>query len=414
MTALQEARNDRNPADVRENALIPARRSGRVDELEHQIDCLRDRLRLAVVYGGDRSAQGAVIRPAGQPRSWQSYRAVAEDIAAALGRLGFRHCVLVPDDMRLGEVLLREAVHLAWLNTGGVQGYNPVCHAPAMLEMLGLPYLGHNPLTAGILDNKHIFKQELDHIEVPTAPFVTWHPARGTFRPNVNSRFLETFKDHWGSYVVKPVSGRESRQVHFVDEEAKLPETVARVFEATENRVLIEAYLPGREFSIVVGGCIIARQRALSRLSDPFAFAAVERVHADQEPILRLADSGTAAAGAPGAADLRRLDTRRDETVLGQLYEIARKVWVELSLESPIRLDLREDAEGTLHVLEANPIPDLTASGPSGASLVSDALPALGMDYDDLILALLADRLDVLFCRHRGAATHLTALLAGR
>ena len=94
------------------------------------------------------------------------------------------------------------------------------------------------------------------------------------------------------------------------------------------------------------------------------------------------------------------------------MHEIGRKVWNELSLESLIRLDLREDANGTLHVLEANPKPDLKMPTESGTSLVCAALPSLGMDYDDLILTLLADRLDVLLSQRRGVANHLTALLS--
>ncbi len=405
--ALQEAREDRDLADEQMPQLIPARRAGRIDELEDQIQRLRGRMKIAVVYGGDKSVEGAVIHRTSNPRSWKSYQSVAEDIAASLVRLGFQQTILVPDDMRLGEVLQREGIHLAWLNSGGVQGYNPVSHAPAMLEMLGVPYVGHNPLMAGTLDNKHIFKQELGYIGVPTAPFVIWHPARGPFRPNVNSRFLETFKNHWGSYIVKPVSGRASLHVHFVEDAAALPETVAKVFEATENHVLIEAFLPGREFCIAVGGCVVAKQKKLSRLSDPFSFAAAERRLSVDEKVFTSMDVKPITN-----ERINHLDPQADAAILHQLHEIARKVWVELSLESLIRLDLREDAEGKLHVLEANPKPDLKMPTESGTSIVCAALPSLGMDYDDLILTLLADRLDVLFSQRRGAASHLTEMLA--
>lgn len=34
-------------------------------------------------------------------------------------------------------------------------------HAAAMLEMFGVPYLGHDPITTSILDSKHLFKREL-------------------------------------------------------------------------------------------------------------------------------------------------------------------------------------------------------------------------------------------------------------
>ena len=179
---LQEYQGE---AETELNRINPPRRSGRASQLEAQIDRLRDRMRIAVIYGGDKSKHGAVIHRTLNPRSWKSYQAVAQDIADSLQHIGFRHVIVVPDDMHLGENLRRQGTHLAWLNTGGVQGYNPMAHAAAMLEMLGIPYVGHDPLTAGTLDNKHVFKRELLHLGIPTAPFVTWHMARGPFRPSL-------------------------------------------------------------------------------------------------------------------------------------------------------------------------------------------------------------------------------------
>src|SRR3954470_13345905 len=107
--------------------------------LQHAIEHLLPRLRLAVVYGGNKSTQGSVVYEAHNPRSWKSYESVAEDIAASLRRIGFRHVEVLPEDMRLGDRLRRGGIQLAWLNSGGVQGYNSAAHASAMLEMLGLP-----------------------------------------------------------------------------------------------------------------------------------------------------------------------------------------------------------------------------------------------------------------------------------
>ncbi len=78
------------------------------------------RMRVAVVYGGDKSVDGAVIEQTGNPRSWKSYRTVAETSWGALERLGCRDVALMPDDMRLGELLKKHDSHLAWLNSGGV------------------------------------------------------------------------------------------------------------------------------------------------------------------------------------------------------------------------------------------------------------------------------------------------------
>src|SRR5215510_7957263 len=90
--------------------------------LEQRIERLKSRVRLAVIFGGDKSASGSVVYRAHNTRSWKSYEAVAQDIADALQRLGFRHVDLMPDDMRLGERVRRQGIHMAWLNTGGMQG----------------------------------------------------------------------------------------------------------------------------------------------------------------------------------------------------------------------------------------------------------------------------------------------------
>ena len=169
------------------------RRSGRVEELQRQVEHLMSRLCIAVVYGGDKSSEGAVINRTFNPRSWKSYQLVAEDIANALKRIGFQQIHVVPEDMQLGERLRSLGVHIAWLNSGGVQGYNPMAHAAAMLEMFGIPYVGHDPLTAGMLDNKHVFKRELTALGFPTAPFVVSHFASGPFDPKMSRRFKEAF-----------------------------------------------------------------------------------------------------------------------------------------------------------------------------------------------------------------------------
>lgn len=384
----------------------PLGRSGSIEHLQDQIERLRTQLRIAVIYSGDKSADGTVIYPTFNPRSWKSYEAVAQDIADALIRIGFRHVIVVPEDMYLAKRLQREGIHLAWLNTGGVQGYNPMSHAASMLEMLGIPYVGHDPLTAGILDNKHAFKRDLVHLGIPTAPFMTWHLARGPFRPKVNSRFIRTFNEHWGPFVVKPVSGRASLHVHFVEDEADLPDAVTKVYDATDNHVLIEAYLPGREFCVAVNGPVVAHAGKLTRRNEPFVFAAVERL---LEPDERICIS----------MDLRPISANRvwslnpiaDANEFGQLHEIGREIYMEMSLEALIRLDVRADAAGKLHVLEANPKPDLKAPTKDVTSLVCAGLSSHGMSYDDLILTLLADRLDHLFSQRRGILVHLTALL---
>ncbi len=383
-----------------------SRRAGRDFELAAQIEKMFRRLRLAVVYGGDKAAEGAVIERTTNPRSWKSYRSVAEDIAAAMERMGCRHIELVPDDMQLGERIRRQDSHLAWLNTGGVQGHCSVSHAPAMMEMFGIPYVGHDPMIAGILDNKHVFKRQLRAAGIPTADFHIWQPGFGATDPTKDIGFQSAFGSFEGPFIVKPASGRASLHVTYVKNRAGLQEAVQHVYGITRNYVLIERYLSGREYCVAVAGPMIARHGQFERLPGPFVFSALERVLDGDEKIFTSMDvkpiSGERAAV---------LDPVKDAAIIEKLELLARRVFFEIGVETLIRLDVRADENGELYVLEANPKPDLKAPSAGVTSLVSIGLPQFGMTYDDLVMSIFADRIDVLLSERRGVADRLTRIL---
>ena len=344
-----------------------------------------ERARLAVIYGGDKSTDGAVLRPRGNPRSWKSYEAVARDIANALGRIGAGHVEVIPDDMRLADRLKDSRIDMAWLNTGGVQGHSAISHAPAMLELLGIPYVGHDPLTAAILDNKFVFKRQMHAMGLPTAPFIVWRDGR--VDPTASTAFARIFKEWKGAYIVKPISGRASLNVHYVEHTTKIAAATREVIEITNNPVLIEAYLPGREYCIAVSGPIISRGNRLVDLDTPFTFAAIERVLSPDERIFTSMDHK------PITHDrIRALDSATDAYEIDTLEELASRLYLEFPLRTLVRLDVRADRNGRLFILEANPKPDLKAAEGKSTSLIGAGLANYGMTYDDLIFAIFANR----------------------
>lgn len=381
------------------------RRTGRETELQGQIEKIFRRLRFAMVYGGDKSVDGAVIERTTNARSWKSYETVARDIARTMERLGCRDIALFPDDMRLGTSLREFDAHLAWLNTGGVQGQGSVTHAPAMLEMFGIPYIGHDPIMAGILDNKHVFKRQMKAAGIMTSPFVVVLPHEA-YHPDQDVHFLATFGNYQGPFIVKPVSGRASLNVTFVEKRSDICEAVQAVYAITRNHVLIERYLGGAEYCVAVAGPVVSRGGKLERLPRPFVFSPLERVLDSDEKIFTSMDvkpiSGERA---------RLLHPVRDSAVRQDLEELAIAVFEDLGVETLIRLDVRADDEGRLYVLEANPKPDLKQPEPGVTSLVSIGLEECGMSYDDLIMSVFADRIDTLLSQRRGSADRLKRLL---
>lgn len=367
---------------------------------------LKDCLRIAVIYNGDKSLPGAVINETSNPRSSKSYRPVAEDIAGALRDLGFRHVLVMPDDMMLGAHLREEDIHFAWINSAGVQGYGAAGHAPSMLELFGIPYVGHDPLDAAILDNKHVFKRSLYSVGIPTAPFIVWDPTQDGGEYRTPEFWEASFPGHLGPYIVKPVTGRASQNVHFVPDAAGLPPVMDKVYADTCNAVLVEQYLGGAEYTVGVAGRVLARRGELIELDGPLVLSPCERVLQPGEKIFTSMDVQPITR-----ERARLLDPVADADIHDRLCVLARRISVALHLRTLIRVDVRADAAGTLNVLEVNPKPDLKRPDETQTNLVSMGLGQAGLTYEELLLSLLVDRLYFCFAHRPHTVRHIAKLL---
>jgi len=101
----------------------------------------------------------------------------------------------------------------------------------------------------------------------------------------------------------------------------------------------------------------------------------------------------------------------QESELWANIHQLAREVFLEFNLGTLIRIDLRSDENGKLHILEANPKPDLKYPVLGVTSLVSAGLSQTGLGYDDLLLSLLGDRLDFLLRNYRDTVLHITDLL---
>jgi D-alanine-D-alanine ligase len=370
------------------------------------VERLFDRLRIAVVFGNSKDAPGAVLYPTANLRHWKSYESVAKDIAQALRNIGFQHVTTMPDGVDLVERLRAEDIHLVWLNTGGVQGQSPVCQTPALLETAGVPYVGHQPLNAALLDDKGAFKLGLAGLGLPTAEFLIWNRNRGPLDPAANADFKRAFGDYDGPFIVKPVNGRASQNVMFIDSLAEVQDAVDQVFQTTGCLVLVERFLGGREYCIAVCGGTLARGGEVISEIESFPFSPVERQLDPDEKVFTSMDKRQITEDR-----VRPLDPATEGEVIAQLNELARAVYGCFNLESLVRLDVRADADGKLYILEANPKPDLARPTDNKVSIVCVGLPAMGMTYEDLILSLLVDRLEQLQRWRPYTLQHVMALV---
>jgi D-alanine-D-alanine ligase len=135
-------------------------------------------------------------------------------------------------------------------------------------------------------------------------------------------------------------------------------------------------------------GALFVKGGGLYRAEAPVAFSILERRLEPGEHVFTSMDRRAITADR-----IRFLD---DAPLKESLRRLGTQIYAALGLQALVRIDLRADAEGVLHVLEANPKPDLKRPAEGRASLVALGLSENGMSYDDLVLGLLADRIDSL------------------
>jgi D-alanine-D-alanine ligase len=132
-------------------------------------------VRVAVIHNRDRDGVINVFGP--QNRELYNPKTV-ERVAAALETGG--HSVRVVD----GNMHLVEQLHdfmpkviegqrpgMVFNMAYGIQGVSRYTHLPAILEMLGVPYVGSNPMAHGLALDKVIAKIVFQSAGLPTPKF---------------------------------------------------------------------------------------------------------------------------------------------------------------------------------------------------------------------------------------------------
>lgn len=348
------------------------------------LDRLRRDMRIAVICSGDPDNKSNVVNRTHNPRGWKSYHSGAVDIRDALLRCGFENVEILEEGRNLCAELAGRGINLAWLNSGGVQGYDSMCHAAAALESLGIAYVGHRPSQTALMDNKYHFKMFLKGLGVPTAPFIAWDARRSAVDIAASTEFLDSFHNYRGPFIVKPVSGRASNNVSFVETVAGLNDAVEKLNHITDSVALVETYLPGREFCVAASSPICYRNGAFIATDGhppSFCFSRLERMLGEHEKIFTSMDV------VPISVErIRILNDNVDRFVIDEMDRLTMTVYRALSLNGMIRADLRQGADGLLYMLEFNPKPDLRNSSGGKGSLIALGLAASNISYDELIL----------------------------
>jgi biotin carboxylase len=189
--------------------------------------------------------------------------------------------------------------------------------------------------------------------------------------------------------VVKPVRGRGSQGVARVGSPRELEERVRALWAGGYGRrVLLEAYLAGREYTLTVmpPGRYLVRGTirhfaAHWALPPVHRFNQVDGVAPYSGEVAVIRNSETLDAAAAATPKMRHLAAACERAA------------ALVRARAPIRIDCREDAAGRPCLFDLNLKPNLTGPGRPGRddqdSLVGLAARGLGWSYPDLLQAML-------------------------
>jgi D-alanine-D-alanine ligase len=293
--------------------------------------------------------------------------ATIDAVAQALSLLG--------DVVRLEAVasfpaeLTRTRPDLVFNMAEGLHGVNRESHVPAMCEFLGVPYTGSDPLTLALALHKGRAKEVLRARGVPTAPFAQ----------------VDRIGDADGIELpyplfVKPVAEGSGKGIYvnnLCDSPQRLRERLLLLLEEYRQPVLVEAYLPGREFTVaILGNGASARCLPIVGFDFTTLPAGAPPIYGyEAKWVWDTAEHQLAIFECP--ADIPLALARDIERVaLAGFHALGCRDWC--------RADIRLDAAGVPNVVELNPLPGILPD-PKLNSCFPKAARAAGYGYDEMI-----------------------------
>ncbi len=284
-----------------------------------------------------------------------------EAVAAALQRAGASVACIGHGRALAARLVAGQRWDLVFSIAEGASGRSREAQVPALCELFDQPYAFSDPLTMAATLDKAVAKRIVRDAGIVTAPFAVLDTVEAA-----------QALDMAFPLFVKPVAegtGKGCSLASRVTGRAALCTATADLLARFRQPVLVESFLPGREFTIgLLGTGAAAEVIAVLEVTVAQGGGATVYTFDDKEECetrvhYALATDAEARAAAAGAVAAYRILGCRDAA----------------------RLDFRSDARGVPHFLEVNPI--------AGLHPTHSDLPILtrqsGRSYDWLIAGIL-------------------------
>ncbi|MFL5578793.1 MAG: D-alanine--D-alanine ligase [Gemmatimonadaceae bacterium] len=334
---------------------------------------------------------------------WDGPETIAA-VESALAELG--EVVRLEATPDFPERLRAERPDIVFNMAEGLRGVNREAHVPAILEFFGTPYSGSDPFTLSLSLDKARTKEWLTCHGIPNAPFVLVREGDDpdALAERVRARGLRF------PLFAKPVHEGSSKGIterNFCGSPGELRHAVAFLLESYAQPVLVEEFLPGREFTCaVLGNGDAARVLPIVGMN----FGALP---AGALPIYGF-EAKWLWDRPENPLEIFECPARVDGRLLGAIERVTLGAYHALGCRDWSRVDVRLDAAGAPHVVEVNPLPGILPD-PADNSCFPKAARAAGMSYDELIqscLLLAAERQGVAITATAAARKARAALAA--
>jgi D-alanine-D-alanine ligase len=278
-------------------------------------------------------------------------------IEAALGRLGFAVERIGNIKALAKRLVAGDRWDLVFNIAEGLRGRSREAQVPALLEAYDIPHTFSDPLVLALTLDKAMAKRIVRDHGIPTTPFAVVETVADIAKVQLPyPLFAKPLAEGTGKGV-----DTRSR----INDELSLNAVCRDLLKKFRQPVLVETYLPGREFTVgIVGTGANARvigvmEVALLGSAEPEVYSYVNKEECETRVRYTLAtDAEARLAGEAALAAYRALDCRDGG-----------------------RVDLRSDGGNVPHFMEVNPL--------AGIHPTHSDLPILstlaGVSYDTLI-----------------------------
>jgi D-alanine-D-alanine ligase len=235
----------------------------------------------------------------------------------------------------LPRMLMTSSVDVVFNIAEGISGRNREAQVPNLCELLSIPYTGSDSATLSICLDKALAKRMLR--DVATPQFQLLLTGREKLRPLKYP------------VIVKPNAEGTSKGItarSVVDDEAGVRDVAREIIERYGQPALVEEYIKGREFTVGLLG--ERRPRVLPPMEIVFLETSERAVYdyackQDWQKHVRYEVPATL--------------TKEEQKAVERA---SRSTFMSLGCRDVARVDLRLAPDGTVYVIEVNPLPGLT------------------------------------------------------